>query len=77
MSKKAKGTEQLPVEITENGFRLGLAEIERIPTEDESGAVLLGLKTPDISLQILVTRVGMVRLFVPPGGMVMVEADNE
>lgn len=61
-------------QLTQNGFKWGPVEIERLQTEDESGSVLLGLKTVDIDLEICVTRAGMVRLYVPPGGMVMVEA---
>jgi hypothetical protein len=52
----------------------GPVEISLLPNDDESGSVLLGLKTEDISLEILVTRAGRVRLYVPAGGMVMVEA---
>ena len=59
---------------TEKGFRWGPAEIERIETDpsDISGSVMLALKTKDIYLEILVTRAGMVRLYVPEGKMVMV-----
>ncbi len=55
-------------------LKWGPVEIEWIETKDISGSALLGLKTADINLEILVTRAGMVRLYVPEGGMVMVES---
>jgi hypothetical protein len=57
---------------TEKGFIWGPVEIERLETEDISGSVLLGLKTVDVNLEIFITRAGMVRIYVPSGGMVMV-----
>jgi len=67
---------QFVPQITEKGFLWGPAEIERIQTDDESGSVTLGLKTIDIDLEIVVTGAGMVRIYVPSGGMVMVEAQR-
>lgn len=64
---------QFPCQPTENGFKWGPVEIERIETEpgDISEAVTLRLKTEDINLEIYVTRVGIVRIYVPSGGRVI------
>jgi hypothetical protein len=58
---------------TETGFKWGPVEIERIETapEDISEAVTLRLKTEDIDLEIYVTRVGIVRIYVPSGERVI------
>lgn len=60
-------------------LKWGPVEIEWIETKDISGSALLGLKTADINLEILVTWLGRrpVRLYVPEGGMVMVESAGE
>lgn len=71
--KKSGGRGQFPVESTATGFTWGPVEIERIETEpdDISEAITLRLKTEDISLEIYVTRVGIVRIYVPSGGRVI------
>jgi hypothetical protein len=65
---------QFTCQLTETGFKWGPAEIERIEAEpdDISGAVTLRLKTEDIDLEIYVTRVGMVRIFIPEGERIMI-----
>ena len=74
MSKGKESGGNFPVQNTEKGFKWGPVKIERLQTEDESGSVLLRLKTEDVDLEIAVSRVGMVRIYVPSGEMVMVEA---
>jgi hypothetical protein len=65
---------QFPCRPTEKGFKWGPVEIERIEAEpdDISEAVTLILKTEDINLEIYVTRVGIVRIYVPEGDRVIV-----
>ena len=77
MSKgRGQKTGHFACQPTEKGFKWGPVEIERIETEPDviSGGISLRLKTENNDLEIYITPAGMVRIYVPAGEMVMVQA---
>lgn len=53
---------------TQYGFEYGAAKIERLHSDEKTGAVVLGVKTPKGQYwQIYVTKTGKVRVFAPGG----------
>jgi len=57
-----KKTAEIESKVTEFGFVFGSAEVTRIAS-DETGASIIGLKTPRHDISIRVTKTGNVKVY--------------
>ena len=54
---------------TEFGFEYGAADVTRIHSDEKTGAVWIGVRSPKRELQVYVTKTGKVRVFSDVGEM--------
>ena len=56
---------EIPFEDKQFGFVYGAAEITRIHSDEKTGKVFIDLKTKKRTIQIHITKTGIIRLFDP------------